>query len=64
VSDTGLTLSGSERDELVRRLIALRELAAGLVEAFDDARARAGAGEMVASIERMLELVGGAEGAP
>jgi hypothetical protein len=61
VSDTGLTLSGSERDELVRRLVALRELAAGLVEAFDDARASAGAAEMVASIDRMLELVGAAD---
>jgi hypothetical protein len=61
VSDTGLTLSVSDRDELVRRLVALRDLAAGLLDAFDDREMSEGARQMLASIERMLELVGGAE---
>ena len=64
MSDTELTLSASDREELLRRLVALRELAAGLVDAFDDREMSKGAREMLASIERMLELVGGAEGAP
>jgi hypothetical protein len=58
VSDNGLTLSVSDRDELVRRLVALRELAAGLVDAFDDREMSEGAQQMLASIDRMLELVG------
>jgi hypothetical protein len=64
VSDTGLTLSASDRDELVRRLLALRELAGGLVDAFDDRELSEGARQMLASIERMLELVGGTEEPP
>jgi hypothetical protein len=57
-------LSPEAHEELVARLTALRALAIGLAEAYDEPTAVAGAREMVASIDRMLELVGGAEGAP
>jgi hypothetical protein len=59
-----IELSPEAHEELVARLAALRALAVGLAEAYDDATAAAGAREMLASIERMLELVGEAEGAP
>jgi hypothetical protein len=51
-------LSADEHNELVARLTSLLALAEGLAEAYDDPAAAAGAREMLASIERMLELVG------
>ncbi len=53
-------LSPEVHDELVGRLIALRQLAEDLAEAFDDPSAAAGARQMLESIDRMLELVGAA----
>ena len=50
-------LSRDAHAELVARLTALKALADGLAEAYDDPVAAAGAHEMVESIERMLELV-------
>jgi hypothetical protein len=52
-----IELADDEHAELVSRLTALRGLAHGLSEAFDDPRSQAGAREMVASIDRMLELL-------
>jgi hypothetical protein len=54
-------LSPEAHAELVNRLSALRELAGGLAEAFDDPSAAAGARQMLESIDRMLELVGAAK---
>ena len=48
-------------DEIVRRLVSLRELAAELAEAYDDPVARKGAGDMRESLERVLQLLGYAE---
>ena len=56
-----IELTEAAHAELVTRLTALRALAGELEEAFDDEQAAAGAREMLASVERMLELVGGAE---
>jgi hypothetical protein len=52
-----IELADDEHAELVSRLTALRRLARELSEAFDDPRSRAGAEEMLASIDRMLELL-------
>jgi hypothetical protein len=52
-----IELADDERAELVSRLTALRGLARELSEAFDEPRARAGAQAMLASIDRMLELL-------
>lgn len=57
-----MELSAEDHAELVSRLAALRSLAKSLSEAFDDARAEAGAREMLDSIERMLELLDRAAG--
>ena len=54
-------LSEEAHAELVARLTALRALAEGLAEAYDEPVAAEGAREMVESIERMLELVGVAD---
>jgi hypothetical protein len=51
-------LSPAAQAELLSRLIALRQLAGELSDAFDDPEAREGAREMLASIERMLALLG------
>jgi hypothetical protein len=48
-------------DEIVRRLVRLRELAAELAEAYDDPVAKKGAGDMCESLERVLQLLGDAE---
>ena len=50
-------LSEDAHVELVARLTALRALAEGLAEAYNDPVPAEGAREMVESIERMLELV-------
>jgi hypothetical protein len=52
-----IELADDEHAELVSRLTALRGLARELSEAFDDPRSQAGAREMLASIDRMLELL-------
>jgi hypothetical protein len=52
-----IELGADEHAELVSRLTALRRLAEELGEAFDDPSSRAGAQEMLASIDRMLELL-------
>jgi hypothetical protein len=48
-------------EEIVRRLVSLRELAAGLTEAYDDPVASKGAEEMRESLDRVLQLLGYAE---
>ena len=45
-------------DEIVRRLLRLRQLTAELSDAYDDAVAKQGADEMRASLERVLRLLG------
>jgi hypothetical protein len=52
-----IDLSAEAHAELVSRLTALRGLAQELSEAFDEPRSKAGVQEMLASIERMLELL-------
>jgi hypothetical protein len=52
-----IELAADEHAELVSRLTALRRLAQELTEAFDEPRSQAGAQEMLASIDRMLELL-------
>jgi hypothetical protein len=42
---------------MVSRLTSLRKLAAGLTEAYDDPVAKQGAEEMLASVERLLQLL-------
>ena len=56
-----IELSAEQHEELVARLTALRALAEGLADAYDDPTAAAGAREMLGSIDRMLELVGAAQ---
>jgi hypothetical protein len=48
-------------DEIVRRLLSLRQLTAELSDAYDDPVAKQGAEEMLASLERVLQLLGHAE---
>ena len=45
-------------DEIVRRLLSLRQLAAELSDAYDDPVAKQGADEMRASLDRVLQLLG------
>jgi hypothetical protein len=45
-------------DEIVRRLLSLRQLTAELSDAYDDPVMQKGAGEMRESIERVLRLLG------
>jgi hypothetical protein len=52
-----IELSADAHAELVSRLKALRGLAQELSEAFDEPRSKAGVQDMLASIERMLELL-------
>jgi hypothetical protein len=47
----------ADHAELVGRLTALRKVAEDLAEVFDEPRAAQGAREMLASIDRMLELL-------
>jgi hypothetical protein len=53
-------LSAADRTELLSRLTALRRLAGELSTAFDDSEAEDGAREVLASIDRMLEILSGA----
>ena len=50
-------LSAGDHAELLSRLTALRQLAKELSMAFDDPRAGQGALEVLASIDRMLEIL-------
>ena len=43
--------------EITERLVKLRDLTAGLAEAYDDPVAKQGAGQMQASLERVLQLL-------
>jgi hypothetical protein len=52
-----IQLSAADHSELVSRLAALRALAEELSLAFDDPKARQGARDVLASIDRMLELL-------
>jgi hypothetical protein len=45
-------------DEIVRRLVSLRQLTADLSDAYEDQIAKEGADEMRASLERVLRLLG------
>jgi hypothetical protein len=53
-----IELGDDEHAELVSRLTALRSLAQELSEAYDEPQSQSGAEEMLASIARMLELLG------
>jgi hypothetical protein len=44
--------------EIVRRLVSLRQAVADLAAAYDDPVASQGAGEMRASLDRVLQLLG------
>jgi len=48
-------------DEIVRRLVDLRDLTGELVAAYDDPVMKEGAEEMHASLERVLQLLGHAQ---
>lgn len=50
-------LSAADHAELLSRLTALRLLAEELTMAFDDPKAGEGAREVLASIDRMLEIL-------
>ena len=54
---TGVTLDADVLAEMVGRLTSLQKLAADLTEAYDDPVAKKGAGEMLASLERLLRLL-------
>ncbi|MEK6275583.1 MAG: hypothetical protein AABM30_09615 [Actinomycetota bacterium] len=52
-----IQLSAASHAELLSRLTALRELAQELSMAFDDPKAGQGARQVLASIDRMLEIL-------
>ena len=53
-----IQLSAADHAELISRLTALRGLAHELSLAFDDPKAGEGAREVLASIDRMLGILG------
>ena len=53
-----MNLEPETHDEIVQRLVKLRELAAELAEAYDDPVAKKGAGDMRDSLDRILQLLG------
>jgi hypothetical protein len=53
-----LNLEPDVYDEIVRRLVDLRELTGELAKAYDDTVMKQGAEEMRTSLERVLELLG------
>jgi hypothetical protein len=58
MSDFGaVTLTPEAYAELVGRLVSLRSVAEELNDAFDDPRAAVGAKQMLASIDRALDLL-------
>ena len=56
-----MILEPAAYEEIVRRLVSLRILAAELAEAYEDPVARKGAEEMRESLERVLQLLDHAE---
>ena len=52
-----MNLEPDEYNEIVRRLVSLRDLSDELATAFDDEASRAGAEEMKASLQRVLQLL-------
>jgi hypothetical protein len=48
-------------EEIVSRLLSLRQITGELSDAYDDPVAKQGAEEMRASLERVLQLLGHAE---
>jgi hypothetical protein len=52
-----IQLLPADHAELLGRLTALRQVASDLADVFDEPRAAQGAREMLASIDRMLELL-------
>ncbi len=53
-----MNVEPDDYDEIVRRLVSLRDVSAELAKAFDDEGSRKGAEEMRDSLERVLELLG------
>jgi hypothetical protein len=51
-------MTAEERAEAIARLLALREVAAGLAHAYEDPVSKQGAEGMGASIDRVLQLLG------
>jgi hypothetical protein len=56
-----VNLDPEAHEEIVQRLVRLRELAVELAEAYDDPVAKKGAGDMRESLDRVLQLLGHAE---
>jgi hypothetical protein len=53
-----MKLDDEAYDEIVLRLVSLRDLAGEVSDAYDDPVAKQGADEMRASLERVLQLLG------
>ena len=53
-----MNLEPDAYDEIVHRLVDLRNLSRELIEAYDDPVTKKGAQEMHASLERVLQLLG------
>ena len=51
-------MTDEDREEVLDRIVRLRELAAELSDAYDDPVAKQGAEEMRESLDRVLELLG------
>jgi len=51
-------MTDEDRQEVLGRIVRLRELAAELADAYDDPVAKQGAEEMRESLDRVLELLG------
>ena len=60
-SRDAVKLDADVQKEIVDRLLRLRDLSAELSEAYDDPVARRGTEEMLASLERVLRLLGHAQ---
>jgi len=56
-----LNLEPDAYEEIVRRLVGLRDLSDELVKAYEDPVMKQGAEEMRESLERVLQLLGHAE---
>ena len=56
-----MTLDSDACEEVVRRLVSLRDALAELSAAYDDPVAKDGAEEMRESLDRVLQLLGHAE---
>ena len=53
-----MNLDSDAYEEIVRRLVALRDAVGELTDAYDDPVAKRGADEMHESLERVLQLLG------